>query len=55
MLPEITILILIGIVIMLAQHEERGGIRKYVIIGTIALLQTVLVVLEMYIMKVPKL
>ena len=55
MLPEITLLVLIGIVIILAQQEQRGGIRKYVIIVTIALLQTVLVVLEMYIMKVPKL
>ncbi len=54
MLPEITILFFLGVVILLAGEERRNGLRKYVIIATIALLQTALVVVEMFLMKPPR-
>ncbi len=54
MLPEMTLLTLMGVVLILGGREPRKGIRRYIIIATIALLQSALVVAEMYLMKVPK-
>ena len=44
-----------GVVLILGRQEWRSRINKYIIIAIIALLQTVLVVAEMFIMKAPKL
>ncbi len=55
MLPEMTLLALVGVVLIFARQERRRGIDKYIILATIALLQTALVVLEMYLIKAPKL
>ena len=54
MLPLIVLVILMASVSFFGGTQLRGRIDKYFIIASIALLQTFLVLVGMYIMKLPK-
>lgn len=54
MLPIITLVMLMAFAGILGRERWQRKTTKYILIAAIALLQTALVLLDMYTMKVPK-